>query len=106
VIDVTKCELEDIFCDPEFQCKTIYFTYPKELGDAVLGTVDWQEDEPVYGEIICYCISLTVYDDGYDLSMSPTVCDGDSMSDICWCDLTYGIDYDEDTIKALLAKAN
>lgn len=103
MIDVTKCELEDYFRDNDNECTVYYFVYPKELGDAFACRIDEEIADP----IVCYCISLTKWDyGGYAFCMSPTVQYGDSLSDVCWFDLCHGIDYDGETITALLDKAN
>lgn len=99
MIDASKCEYEESYHEPDCQCDVHYFTYPKDLKECNF----CQEKE--YGNVLCMCISLSVYENGeYDMAMSPTVEEGDSLMDVDWKDLDMGINYTEETISNLLNK--
>lgn len=103
MLDATKCEFEEAFHDGEIG-DVYYFTYPKELGEELIGRV--KPPEPG-DKIVSMCVSLTMYGAGFfDLAISPTVENGDSLSDMNWHDLYDGIHYDgASTIGILFAKA-
>lgn len=106
MIDPGKCEPEDYLDQPEFDCTTYYFTYP----------TDWNEirfcPEGEYvseygGRVFCMCIVLSVYKNGgCAMSMSPTIEVGDSLFDVDWRDLIYGINYTDETVQKLLTIFN
>lgn len=101
MIDVSKCTFEETYTDGECECDVYYFVYPKDFGELF--------PEEDYGNVVSMCLSLTVWSDGQTgLQISPTVEEGDCLSDIDWRDLRLDIDYTEDTIQALLnlAKRN
>lgn len=104
MLDATKCEFEESYCDGEIG-DVYYFTYPKELGEELIGSVTLPE--PYKGEIVSMCVSLTVYSpDVFDIAISPTVEYGDSLSDLDFHDLEDGYEYDAATvIPILLSKA-
>ena len=100
MIDVTVCELEDVFYDGECMCHVAFFVYPKEDGEAILGC-------PEYENVVCYCIKIIVHEDGTEeLAISPTVEDDYGLHDVDWCDLYDGEDYNQETVNALRMKAN
>ena len=95
MIDWRKCELEDAYAEEEYI--VYYFVYPKDLKEGPFDKVD----EP----IISNCISLTIFRDGYyTLQMALTIEEGDSISDVDWRDLEYGVNYTDDTVVGLLRK--
>lgn len=98
MIDVSKCEFEESFRGEN--CTVYYFTYPKDLTE----TEFYSEED--YGNVFCMCISLTVLEDGECcLAMSPAVEEVDCLMDVDWRDLYEGINYQPETILALLNMA-
>lgn len=101
MIDVSKCEFEELHKNPEYEETVYYFLYPKCLDE----TEFYSEED--YGNVVGMCISLTVNDNGdYYVAMSPTVDEGDCLFDVDWRDLYEGINYSEDTVRFLLNMAN
>ena len=99
MIDVSKCEYEESHHDIDCGCDVHYFTYPKDLGECEF----YSEED--YGNVFCMCISLTVYENGeYNIAMSPTVDEGDSLIDVDWRDLHEGINYTWEMIPELIRK--
>lgn len=94
------CSLEDIYEYEEGGCTVYYFTYPKDMN---LREFDSEEE---YGNVVAMCISVTEYDNGCcEVQASPTVADGEMLSDVDWRDLEEGIHYTENALDELLWKA-
>ncbi len=99
MIDASKCIYEEGFYEPDFSAHVYYFTYPKSMDEVEF------EPESEYGNVLCMCISLTVYDNGeYSMMMSPTIEECDGFLDVDWRDLIEGVNYTSSTIVELLAK--
>lgn len=101
MIDINKCEYEEMYRNAEEGFTVYYFTYPKDL------SVREFDPEGSYEGCVCaMCISLTVYDDGEpDLQMSPTIEYEDGLLDVDWRDLYEDVHYTSDMIPALIAKS-
>lgn len=99
MIDPTKCEFEEYYHDPIDDADTYYFDYPVD-DYHFRGFLPLEE----YGDVVCVCISLVVFDGKCEIMASPTVADGDSLSDVDWCGLVFGIDYDDTIEQKLLQK--
>ena len=100
MIDVSKCEYEESYHDPDCRHDVHYFTYPKDLGECEF----YSEED--YGNVFCMCISLTVYENGeYEIAMSLTIDEGDSLIDVDWRYLHKGINYTEEMVPELLCRA-
>ena len=104
MIDPEKCEFEESYDDADFGCTVYYFTYPTDWNEIRFCPEGEYISE--YGSrVFCMCVSLSVYgDDSVNLAMSPTVETGDSLSDVDWRDLEYGVNYTDETVGKLLQK--
>lgn len=101
MLDAAKCEFEEAFHDGEIG-DVYYFTYPKELGEELIGHVEPPEPGD---KIVSMCVSLTMYGaEVFDIAISPTVESGDSLSDMDWHDLYDGIHYDGSSVPKILLK--
>lgn len=90
MIDPAKCELEEHYHDPEDGSDIWYFTYPKD-DYPFRGFLPLEE----YGNVVSVCISVsTDRMGGVYIAASPTVLDGDGLTDVDWRDLDPAIDYD------------
>lgn len=97
MIDVSKCEFEEAYDDPECGEAVYYFTYPKDMDE-----VEFYSEED-YGNVICMTVALTrnEYGECY-LAMSPTTEEGDNLCDVDWRDLHLGLNYTEKDLETLL----
>lgn len=99
MIDPTKCEFDDYYHNPIDGSDTYYFTYPKD-DYPFSGFLPFEE----YGEVVSVCISLDIDCNGERWMMaSPTIEEDCGTSDVDWCGLVPGIDYDS-TIELKLLK--
>ena len=97
MIDISKCNLEDIYEDKEYEETTYYFTYPKSMDE----TEFYPEDD--YGNVVCMCVSIVVGNNGVArVMMSPTVDEDGYLSDADWRDLYDGVNYKNEDIERLI----
>lgn len=101
MIDAEKCTFEEMFNTDEGET-VYYFIYPAEAG---MNETEFITDKNE-ADIVGTCLSLTVYDGGCYIQLSPSILKDEMISDVEFRDLYPGVNYTEDTVAQLIAKAN